>query len=253
MAQAGSNLEWQRWGETDPMFGVSNWSGKEAGSSEAWSEDEFFAMGSQDWADFRNHWQHFGLSLGVCLEIGCGAGRLTRALAADFEHVHGVDVAPGMLAKARSATEGLPVTLHEVDGLTLPLPDASIDAVFSTHVFQHLDSYEDAHANWSEAARVLRPGGTLMVHLPVHVWPAGLASLQSVYAAKRRVGDVRAAWRRRQMRRRQDAAPIMRGLFYDYRRLQSELGLLGFRDVQLAIFAVRSNEGEHTCVFARRG
>ena len=253
MAQAGSNLEWQRWGEMDPMFGVSSWSGKQAGSAEAWSEDEFFAMGAQDWADFKSHWTHYGLSQGVCLEIGCGAGRLTRALADDFDHVHGVDVAPGMLERARAATEGLPVTLHEVDGLTLPLPDGSVDAVFSTHVFQHLDSYEDAHANWSEAARVLKPGGTLMVHLPVHVWPAGLARLQSVYTAKRRVGDVRAAWRRRQMRRRQDAAPIMRGLFYDYRQLQAELGDLGFTDVQLAIFAVRSNDGEHTCVFARRG
>ena len=35
MAQAGSNLEWQRWGDVDPMFGVSGWSGKQAGSGGA--------------------------------------------------------------------------------------------------------------------------------------------------------------------------------------------------------------------------
>ena len=252
MAQAGSNLEWQRWGDTDPMFGVSSWSGKQAGAGNAWSEEEFFAMGARDWADFRRHWQQYGLTAGVCLEIGSGAGRLTKAMAADFEHVHGVDVAPGMLALARRATAGLGVTLHEVDGLSLPLDDDSVDAVFSTHVFQHLDSYADAHANWREAARVLRPGGTLMVHLPVHVWPAGLSRLQAVYVAKRRLGDLRAGWRRRQLRRRDDAAPIMRGLFYDYRRLQAELAELGFCDVELAMFSVESNGGEHTVVLARR-
>ena len=42
------------------------------------------------------------VSRGRALDFGCGAGRLTRALAARFESVVGVDVADAMLDKARA-------------------------------------------------------------------------------------------------------------------------------------------------------
>ncbi|NNF59005.1 MAG: class I SAM-dependent methyltransferase [Rhodothermaceae bacterium] len=49
----------------------------------------------------------------------------------------------------------------------LPLPDAAFDTVLSTSVFEHLRSPELA---WAEAARVLRPGGALIVHVPFLYW-----------------------------------------------------------------------------------
>ena len=248
--EAGSNPEWQRWGEIDPLWGVSSWAGKQAGDADAWTEEEFFALGRSDWADFRQRWERYGLKKGVCLEIGCGAGRMTRAMAEDFEHVHGVDVAPGMLQRAEKAVEGLPVTLHLVDGLRLPLPDASVDAAFSTHVFQHLDSDADARANWAEIARVLRPDGTAMVHLPVHMWPGGLEGLQHVYNGRRRLGDLRANLQRRRMRK--GGTPIMRGACYEWSALEATLGELGFVDIELLVMRVRINNSQHHCALARK-
>lgn len=247
---AGSNAEWIRWGETDPYWGVASWDGKEAGSDEAWTDEEFYAMGRQDWADFRERWVRYGLDAGSCVEIGCGTGRMTRPMAADFDHVHGVDVAPGMLAEAARATDGLAVTLHQVDGLTLPLDDDSFDAAFSTHVFQHFDSPSDADANWREIARVLKPGGTMMVHLPVHYWPGGMESFQKIYEVRRKVGDFRAKMRRRKMDK--GGPPIMRGLYYEWNALDAKLVSLGFKDVELTIIRMSSNGSQHACVLARK-
>jgi SAM-dependent methyltransferase len=249
---ADANLEWERWGEFDPYFGVSSWPGKEAGSPQAWTEDEFFALGEKDWQDFRVRWERYGLKKGVALEIGCGAGRLTRAMARDFDHVHGIDVAPGMLKRAAAAVSGLSVTLHHSDGIQIPLPDQSVDAVFSTHVFQHLDTIDDAAANWREVERVLRPGGSLLVHLPVHMWPGGLERLQAAYNARRLAGDLRARYNRRRIRRDASARPIMRGQCYEWSTLDSSLQELGMTDVELLVFRVSSNHSQHSCVLARR-
>jgi SAM-dependent methyltransferase len=249
---ARSNVEWQRWGEVDPLYGVSSWAGKRAGEERAWTDEEFFALGEQDWSDFLRHWERYGLTLGVAVEVGSGAGRMTRAMAGTFEHVHGLDVSPGMLKRAATAVEGLPVTLHEVDGLTIPLHDASADAAFSTHVFQHLDSLEDVTANFRELARVLRPGGTLLVHLPIHLWPGGLEPLQKVYDVRRRLGDLRAELKRRRIAKDPDAEPIMRGQCYRWETIEEMLRGLGFVDVQLSVFRVSSNDSPHSCVLARR-
>jgi SAM-dependent methyltransferase len=49
----------------------------------------------------------------------------------------------------------------------LPLPDAAFDTVLSTSVFEHLRRPE---VGWREAARVLRPGGVLLLHVPFLYW-----------------------------------------------------------------------------------
>jgi SAM-dependent methyltransferase len=248
---AKSNVEWERWGDVDPLYGVAAWDGKGADDAEPWTDEEFYQLGETDWSNFLAHWQRYGVKPGTCVEIGCGAARLTRPMASFFEHVHGLDVSAGMLAKAATAVEGLPVTLHRTEGLAFPLPDASADAVFSTHVFQHLDNLEDAAANWRETVRVLRGGGTLMVHLPVRLWPVGLERLEVVYTAKRTLGDWRARAQRRKML---DAGgpPIMRGQSYLWSDLDDFLRELGLVDVELSVFRLGSNGGVHSVVLARK-
>jgi SAM-dependent methyltransferase len=248
---AKSNAEWQKWGETDPLWGVASWDGRSAADANPWTEDEFYAMGESDWSDFLRQWSQYGVEPGVCVEIGSGAARLTRPMAGFFNHVHGVDVAPGMIAKAEPAVEGLPVSLHLSDGLTIPLDAASADAAFSTHVFQHLESQADAEANWREIARVLRPGGTFLVHLPVHQWPGGLEPLQHVYDARRRIGDVRAAQRRKKMANG-GGAPIMRGQSYAWNQLEPFLERCGFENLELRFFRVSVNHGQHAIVLGRK-
>ena len=239
-----SNAEWEQWGEVDPLWAVASWADKEAGSDAAWTEEEFYALGRQDWADFLAHWKRYGVTPGSCVEIGCGAGRLTAAMAEFFAHVHGVDVAERMLDRVPPLPN---VTLHKTDGLTLPLDDESVDAAFSTHVFQHFDSIEESQRNWREIERVLRPGGTLMVHLPVYIAPRGLGkTVDRLSAIKQGVRDVKAQVRRTLGR------PVMRWRNYGWDALAPSLGTVGLVDVELAIFPTSSNDDNHPFVFARR-
>lgn len=240
-----SNTEWDQWAEVDPLWAVASWAGKEAWSDAAWTEEEFYALGRQDWTDFLAHWTRYGVTPGSCVEIGCGAGRLTVAMAEFFTHVHGVDVARGMLDRVPPLPN---VTLHKTDGLTLPLDDGSVDAAFSTHVFQHFDSNEDAQRNWREIQRVLRPGGTLMIHLPVYIAPRELGrTLDRLSALRQGVRGVKAQVRRKLGMR------VMRWRSYGWDALSPLLGTgLGLVDVELAIFRTSSNGDNHPFVFARR-
>src|SRR3954452_8087287 len=89
---------------------------------------------------------------------------MTAALAPDFDRVIGVDVSEDMLARARAAVPEN-VELRLTDGRTLPVADADVDAIFSVHVIQHLESRAEVAAYVREMRRVLRPGGSLFVHV----------------------------------------------------------------------------------------
>lgn len=102
-----SNLEWQAWGEKDPLFGVIPQPGRDRNSSSHWTDETFYETGRIDWNECVERWQKYGLNKGSCLEIGCGAGRLTRFIGIDFSTVHAVDVAEGMIAYARQHLGGM--------------------------------------------------------------------------------------------------------------------------------------------------
>ena len=103
---------------------------------------------------------------GRVLEVGCGTGGAARALAAGFpgvERVVGIDVSETMIAEARARTEGsaAPVEFLLGDAHELPFPDESFDAAYSLRVFEIIG---DPRRALSEMARVLRPGGRLVVN-----------------------------------------------------------------------------------------
>jgi ubiquinone/menaquinone biosynthesis C-methylase UbiE len=95
------------------------------------------------------------------LDIGCGVGRLTRALAARAGRVTGLDVSSEMLKRARDLNPGLPdVEWVQNDGTNLrPVADSSIDLCFSHVVFQHIPDPEVTLGYVREMGRVLKPGG----------------------------------------------------------------------------------------------
>src|SRR5437763_13215093 len=158
----GATREWRAIARgPDVLFHVCSWPGKRG----TWTEDEFYAAGRSDWEDFRSQWRHYWPELGgACVEIGCGAGRLTAALADDFQRVVALDVSQDMIERARARAPSN-VEFRQVDGPAIPLGDDQADAVFSVHVFQHLESREVLAAYLAEARRALRPGGTLLVHI----------------------------------------------------------------------------------------
>ncbi len=97
MMELQSNKEWKKWGETDPLYGVAMWKGKEKDGADAWTDAEFYQLGESDWGDFRRRWERYGVSSKSCLEIGCGAGRITKQLSTYFDEVHAADVSDKMI------------------------------------------------------------------------------------------------------------------------------------------------------------
>jgi SAM-dependent methyltransferase len=89
------------------------------------------------------------------LDFGCGPGGETRWLAARVRSVIGVDIDPDAIAQARA--HAAPNTRF-VESLA-DVPDASVDAIVSTNVFEHV---MDLPATFRALRRVLRPGGHLI-------------------------------------------------------------------------------------------
>lgn len=100
------------------------------------------------------------------LEIGCGLGRFSRALARRFDRVTAIDVSDEMVSQARAANAQWDnIEFRHGDGERLPLPAQSVDFAFSYEVFQHMPSHRVIQGNLREVGRVLRPGGSAMIHL----------------------------------------------------------------------------------------
>ena len=95
------------------------------------------------------------------VEVGCGAGRQTRALAARAAEVCALDVSDAMLARARELSPDLDnVRWLRGDGTSLAgVEDESAEACVSFVVFQHLPDPALTFGYVREMGRVLRPGG----------------------------------------------------------------------------------------------
>ena len=134
-------------------------------SKTAWSDNEFFAAGEQAirediLTDMINICQGKDPKSMRVLEIGCGAGRLTRALSSMFGEVHAVDVSGEMISQARKAlADRANIHLYQNNGCDLSvIPSLEFDFAYSAIVFQHIPSYEIIETYVREVARLLKPG-----------------------------------------------------------------------------------------------
>lgn len=101
-------------------------------------------------------------SLGRLVDIGTGTGRMIELLAPRATQAIGIDRSSEMLRLARVKLEaaGIASSLRQGDMYALPLPDGAADNVIIHQVLHYAHSPAAAIA---EAARVLSPGGTLLV------------------------------------------------------------------------------------------
>ncbi|MDQ5824627.1 MAG: class I SAM-dependent methyltransferase [Chloroflexota bacterium] len=156
--------------------------GSRLAASEKWEEEPFrfdyedtktvegrgeLRMGTRDLAALRLERCLEAISehTGSLLEIGCGAGRYTRA----FLHyrpdldVHGCDISQVALEEAKQADRTGKIDYKLGDALDLPYPDNSFDIVLLFDVFEHVTDVGKAA---DEVARVLKPGGVFHCFVP---------------------------------------------------------------------------------------
>lgn len=141
---------------------------------------------------------------GLLADVGCGSGDLWQALRGRFRSCIGVDAV---------RYDGLPsdVDFHpaDLDAARLPLPDASVDTAAAVEVIEHL---ENPRAFVRELARIVRPGGWVVVTTPNQLSALSLLTL----ALKGRFSAFQ-----------DDAYPAHRTalLEIDLRRIMTECGL----------------------------
>jgi SAM-dependent methyltransferase len=157
---------WNKLAQEDPLWAICVERHAKHGG---WNVDEFYATGVAEVTTSLDRAQQLGMQRTGehALDFGCAAGRLTRALASSFEHVTGVDIAPEMLAIAQHdnpVASQCEFVLNAKPDLTV-FDDGMFDLVYSSIVLQHMPP-RLSRVYLTEFARVLRPGGSLIVQLP---------------------------------------------------------------------------------------
>jgi len=102
-------------------------------------------------------------SAGVLVDMGTGTGRVIELLAPQYQRAIGIDLNPQMLACARARAQGPEfshVQIRQGDICNLALGDGSADTVIMHQVLHYLPEPQRAI---EEAARILKPTGTLLV------------------------------------------------------------------------------------------
>ena len=122
---------------------------------------------------------------GDVLEVGAGAGWQSEHLCSLGYEVEAVDLGGSSIFESERS---FPIRTY--DGHTLPFPDDSFDAIFSSNVLEHVPHIE---ALLPETARVLRPGGHAVHVLPTSAWR--LWTIAAHYPAMAKQAGVRLAHR----------------------------------------------------------
>ncbi len=108
------------------------------------------------------------------LDVGCGRGEILRSTVALGARAYGVDYARAAVQLSRQVTQqdegsDAPAGVYQASALFLPFQADSFDRVFMLDIVEHLYPAE-LDVALSEARRVLRPGGRVVVHTAPNVW-----------------------------------------------------------------------------------
>jgi ubiquinone/menaquinone biosynthesis C-methylase UbiE len=158
-----TNLMRQDWDERarkDAFHYIASW-------RKDWNQESFFQSGEDDYERLvapvldQSHWKLEGKSM---LELGCGAGRMTRSFARRFSQVYAFDISTEMLRYAQAlSAEVTNVNWILGNGTDLAgLADRTVDFAFSYIVLQHLPDAAFALRYIQEMLRVLKPDGIFL-------------------------------------------------------------------------------------------
>lgn len=131
------------------------------GARVAWGAGDFAPFAAMIWDSGGRLVERMGVGPGdAVLDVGCGTGNLAIQAALAGARVTGVDIAPEMIARARSAAAEAGVEVEWIvgDAEDLPVADASADVVVSSFGCMFAPRHAVAAR---EIARAVRPGGRI--------------------------------------------------------------------------------------------
>lgn len=111
------------------------------------------------------------------LDLGCGGGILTHALAEAGHDVCGIDLSENSLEVGRRYDPTGRVNYYKGDALNAPFPDASFDLVCAMDILEHV---EDPARLIREAGRLLKPDGLFFFHTFNRTWLSYLLVIKGV-------------------------------------------------------------------------
>jgi ubiquinone/menaquinone biosynthesis C-methylase UbiE len=162
---------WDEKARENPYWYVSS-----AGPYEGRNLAEFWASGPKIWNDLKRYSGYQPKLTDTVVEIGCGVGRLTRAIAPEAGSVFAFDLSAEMLAIARQSVEAANASFNRAETPALSeIADGSVDAFVAYCVFQHLPDLDVLRAYLNTAARVLKPGGRLIFTMTPRTWRDSVA------------------------------------------------------------------------------
>ena len=165
-----SDRDWQKWGKTDPYFGVVTAPEFQASQITA-NLDRFFETGRRDVsATLAQIARFYGdVPKTRALDFGCGVGRLVLPFSQHFDHVVGVDISEDMIEEARKNCAG--AGARNVDFVisddALTLVKGSFDLVHSYIVLQHIPVARGL-ALTNRLLSLVNPGGVAVLHYSLH-------------------------------------------------------------------------------------
>jgi SAM-dependent methyltransferase len=169
---------WNTWATTDPLFAILSDPNKRGGK---WDIDEFMAHTPELDSALALATKHRLLGgRSIALDLGCGVGRITQALADHFDQVVGVDISEAMIAQA--------VTLNRhgdrcryVSGDLSQFTDNTFDLAFSVYVIQHIPRRMQGDI-LRGLVRVLKPDGLLICQIAAP--PQGVSRIRTQFGPR---------------------------------------------------------------------
>lgn len=168
---------WDELARRDAMWAVLTEPGKENG---AWNEQEFYKTGEADFGHVLAVLKRYDVDI-TCekaLDFGCGLGRLTAALATQFNAVDAIDISAEMIARAKRLREWpRSVAFYQSSDTSLHLLGAdSYDFILSLIAIQHVPQ-ENALKYIASFCRLLKPGGVAYLQMTTFLDPQSKSAL----------------------------------------------------------------------------
>jgi SAM-dependent methyltransferase len=175
--------EWDDLADLDPFWAILGEPTRDPG----FDLTAFFESGEAELAGVLRVAAGLGSRHGFerALDVGCGLGRVLRAMSFRFEECVGVDISQRMIVQAARLNADRPNCEFLLEsGPELSFEARSFDLVYSRLVLQHLPGQAAVLACVGEFLRLVRPGGVVVFQMPTHIpWRARLQPRRRLWTA----------------------------------------------------------------------